>query len=161
MSAPTTPDLTKELTEIVGKAATVETVQGSKNVAKATAQETNPTPNIVPALLIAVRFGLHATPEERERVSAQVEKIAKRPGMPPIIVCPVGVSVLPVFEPAEMANWRNEIKELRVRCAQLSEQLEATKTQFNSVQRAAKTMQGELAALNGGAAAGVTIPVEA
>lgn len=155
MSTPTIPDLTKELTDAVGKAGTVEPVASVKNIAVANAQDLHPKPIMAPPLLIAVRFGLHATEAEREKVTAQIEKLRKREGMPPIVVCPVGVSISPVFEPAEMANWRKEIQELRVRCAHLSEQLDATKTQFNSVKRAA----GEMA--QGVIAAGATIPVEA
>ena len=154
MSTPTTPDLTAELKSLAGPSATVEAAPAVKNVAKATAQDVNPAPNLVPPLFVVVRFGLNTTENEKERITTEMAKLAKRQGMPPIIVCPQGVSIAPVFEPAEMANWRKEIQELRVKCAQYKEQAEASKIQFNSVQRAAMANADKLIPAS-------SIPVEA
>lgn len=64
--------------------------------------------------LIVVRFDLKASDEAKKVAEREVDRLRKKTDIP-VVLCPAGVNFKPVFEPAEMANWREEIRKLRCR----------------------------------------------
>lgn len=101
----------KDLAAALAGAATVETVPAAK--ASHMQAGVDNTPVVIPALLIVVRVAIGVKEETRKSIEREIAKARKIDGMPEIVVAPPGIYFEPVFEPAEMGKWRDEIVSLR------------------------------------------------
>ncbi len=103
------------------------------------------TPVTVPILLIVMRLKIGISEQFRRDVEEALVDLRTTPGMPPIVLCPPGINLTPVFEPAEMSNWRLEIQRLRREKAELEDKLAQQQGRMNSLRQSAAQMQEEKA----------------